>query len=1740
MEKKQYKRIFLVLCILANLLCTDANVNAGGTAPCEFGQKCSCVTIVEQDILPTPEIDCIDCGEILETSRNMQEGGLSPCFDLHVNTQKCIESNNCYKEKINIFLVGLDSTVEVDVFRVGEKDGLGNYKNGDPTTENSNNRWWYCLADKEKYFEDLTLGESDYWLFTGFKFDVASEKVESNVIGWPVDKDRTSYLSSDDLCIQNAIWHHWVRKRTFERHYELGFRLNDKPNASSEEKLPGSHTVTLYSTMDGRTYRYAGNAYLNGNAFPFFKVWNNNKFGQQKEEFANLRHFVTIAHEATHSWYYSKRRAYFGNDTQIYFKGFPNPRLNEWMANITPYTLPEYYSSHVPPYGKKSHLWPMRSSVECNQNNDCTDTYGETTGCYRASCSYDDECLNGDCIREIAKCSTKTCNIKQCNDNDDCNLGSICNYNYCVPYDPDVKEGIWVTNTDAESESRVKKCDREYFEYDHLKYLTEIGQFYEDYNMNPYLGSKKYRTALSMLQLPWDVLTWPIRNLEYELKEGEFGRNPFTGERVRIYPANFVRDALMSAEKNIALRIYNRINMLDNSIEPVFNDRELDGWFYDGFLNYRNPSWTDDDFKEWQISAKTALNSIGVGSNNTCNGAKGDTVTMVDDKHFGVWDFNGDNFDVRINQEQKLGYVTLSRLLVPPKHFELSIKEVTQNSIEMPLLISETFNDPNVQPKVDKCCLSIECSNIHILPLCTDEHLQLGCGSSNCSNSGYFKIAFEALEVSQYHDLDLKYDSYESIADPNLAKPWVLLKDEFPDLSELKFRIDYHEPFMVLDYAKQKIETSLIDNEQETYNNRTYMRTSEIYKKEYTGIADIKFTGTKNHGSVFSQQDVQFQYCVCPNNVVSNCEVVCDYSIGTLSDECNKCLVNSCSNHCNYNENISFIWWGEVDSNWKYIKTGTNTPDDKQFKCIESNEIIPGVSFCDLRFNGETYIFSWEWYNQIIESVESRRENPIIAIVRASHQEQTEIEEKENKPFYDLTQLMHQCEENHYLYRVPVVAGSVKYEAERLLKPVVLREKGIEYILDIPLNKRLHLKRNWYIDYIPWRYSDIWLDHGFAQHIEEELFNPAGIAMYDTYLNKLTYQGTIETTQETGTDFNHTGYSVDFGFDYEGNSVRFLWGGLHRDNTPEDNIWCGDMECPALADNAIWNVVYDTESEKYIYSTLHTSTDVNDDRTPFGTVGGHVFYYNTSIQSEEELSREQMAQSGKLMIIGGVNSPRPDPLTAMYSIPITSSMEAGNFTKYDDVNYPISYSSRAQIGYNKHLLLGGVEYDEFGKYFTDKIYELNLEGEEPELILLPLVLPEARADASVAYSLKDNRLYLFGGRGYVSNCPIGHDCIFSEGNLDDFYYSDFNEDTEEWGEWIQIDCEDGNDACPSARHAAAMVVNEFNGRVSVFGGVLDEGDNDDFDHIFDPEDGWTDSEFNEFEYGDCRNDLDKRYEFGKMCRNREDHWSNPIGHLVCDEENELICNASTEDTDWTGSYLTVRNQNAFAMGSNDNKVYIGTDWGLDVVYVGLDYAPFRLGWMPTNGAIVDLEVNGDYSYHLDDDGLNVFDLNWDILPRRIGQEGMKTGQGKALENVDSFVYAISDSHLEIFDVSNRKEPKQVAQMEIGSGCNDIAVENGYAYIGGAFGIKVVDIRSTEYLRVVDLLETDLPVSKVRMKDGFLYSSLIDNTQHASKVIYPGHIAQLNNHNIEPWVRGVIFNGNRSYWAKGHWMYIRER
>ncbi|RJO66367.1 MAG: hypothetical protein C4523_12715 [Myxococcales bacterium] len=262
-----------------------------------------------------------------------------------------------------------------------------------------------------------------------------------------------------------------------------------------------------------------------------------------------------------------------------------------------------------------------------------------------------------------------------------------------------------------------------------------------------------------------------------------------------------------------------------------------------------------------------------------------------------------------------------------------------------------------------------------------------------------------------------------------------------------------------------------------------------------------------------------------------------------------------------------------------------------------------------------------------------------------------------------------------------------------------------------------------------------------------------------------------------------------------------------------------------------------------------------------------------------------------------------------------------------------------------------------------------------------------------------------------------------------------------------------------------------------------------------------------------------------------------MGAIECKNASALACDVAPKDSHWAGTYVTLRPQYVFDV--KGSYAYIGTNYGVDVVYVGIDYLPIRFGWWPTNGRVLDLTIQeGNLLYLVDGDGLKLLDVGLSILPISKGQVDLAS-PGLALAVKDRYAYVISGTKLEVVERVNDWALSSVASLELGDSCTDIAIKGSTAYLACWQGIKEVSIHSPSSPQIVGTEQTTKPVVKLRRDERFLYSIQADDSTVGYLFDTNSELLAAGKHNVDHWVRGVSYEGDKVYWINWVWLNARK-
>jgi hypothetical protein len=182
--------------------------------------------------------------------------------------------------------------------------------------------------------------------------------------------------------------------------------------------------------------------------------------------------------------------------------------------------------------------------------------------------------------------------------------------------------------------------------------------------------------------------------------------------------------------------------------------------------------------------------------------------------------------------------------------------------------------------------------------------------------------------------------------------------------------------------------------------------------------------------------------------------------------------------------------------------------------------------------------------------------------------------------------------------------------------------------------------------------------------------------------------------------------------------------------------------------------------------------------------------------------------------------------------------------------------------------------------------------------------------------------------------------------------------------------------------------------------------------------------------------------------------------------------------------------NVTSVHAAGSRAYAGGPNGLMIADVSDPDAPILLGSYP--GAINDLWALGSVAYLATPDGLRIVDVANAAHPALLGRydlpmaDDIISQRASRVQVVGYQAFVLSQhivarippyrSELTIVDVRNPSRPALISRYDLGPSFNDLAVKDGYAYIGGTVDVGGATLRFfNPYLSIIDVRDPAVPV-----------------------------------------------------------------
>ncbi len=142
----------------------------------------------------------------------------------------------------------------------------------------------------------------------------------------------------------------------------------------------------------------------------------------------------------------------------------------------------------------------------------------------------------------------------------------------------------------------------------------------------------------------------------------------------------------------------------------------------------------------------------------------------------------------------------------------------------------------------------------------------------------------------------------------------------------------------------------------------------------------------------------------------------------------------------------------------------------------------------------------------------------------------------------------------------------------------------------------------------------------------------------------------------------------------------------------------------------------------------------------------------------------------------------------------------------------------------------------------------------------------------------------------------------------------------------------------------------------------------------------------------------------------------------------------------------------------------------------------------------DVQVQGDYAYVTNNDGLMIIDVSNPSNPNKVGELLCGGAMGIAIENNLAYIASVSNSMI-IADISNPANPIQLGQYSVGA--YRIAVSGSYAYVGDFNGgFTILNISDSTNPVLVGAY-SDPRCDAIEFKNNFVYYA---NAEQGLKVL----------------------------------------
>jgi hypothetical protein len=220
---------------------------------------------------------------------------------------------------------------------------------------------------------------------------------------------------------------------------------------------------------------------------------------------------------------------------------------------------------------------------------------------------------------------------------------------------------------------------------------------------------------------------------------------------------------------------------------------------------------------------------------------------------------------------------------------------------------------------------------------------------------------------------------------------------------------------------------------------------------------------------------------------------------------------------------------------------------------------------------------------------------------------------------------------------------------------------------------------------------------------------------------------------------------------------------------------------------------------------------------------------------------------------------------------------------------------------------------------------------------------------------------------------------------------------------------------------------------------------------------------------------------------------------------------------------------SLAIAARDGYAFVGSSAEFAVVDVQDVQHPRRVAYLPL--AANDIMLQDNYAYVTNRSGLVVIDLTNPARPQQVASApASKALNGLAI--ADHYAFAIApEGGLFVYDIAAPPHPQQVGFLR-GSQLEGIAVQDGFAYLATATGLRIVNVDDSQRPTLTTFAGIPRPVEGVAVAGRYIYLSIMPGALLIADAADPAAPVLAGGVSLPIYTKNLHVAGDKVYVANG--------